>query len=82
MTPRWRRSALVWPDPVANFGDDDWTLVGEAGERLGRIYNAFAEDGFEPGVWRWRAYRSTGVDVGGSAESGPEAKKIVEGLVR
>jgi hypothetical protein len=81
MNPRWRRSALVWPDSVATFGDDDWTLIGAAGERRGRIYNARRDDGHEPGDWRWRVYRANGIDVGGSAESGADAKKIVEGLI-
>lgn len=57
MKLRWRRSSLVWDNPVATYGDDDWTLVDtETKRRLGRIFNARREDGFEPGKWRWRVF--------------------------
>jgi hypothetical protein len=72
--PRWRRSAHAWSEKAATFGPDDWTLIDADGARLARIYNAGRDDGVEPGAWRWRVYRADGLAIGGSAETGPEAK--------
>ena len=77
---RWRRSALVWQENVYTFAED-WTLIDENGNRLARIFNLGVDDAVEGGTWRWRVYRDAAAAIyGGSAETGPDAKAICEGL--
>ena len=72
---RWRRTQSLeysWKTVHA----DDWTLVGEDGEFLGRIHDTGDNDIL--GSWRWWIQPFYKIDNVGSAQSGAEAKRIVE----
>jgi hypothetical protein len=72
-TSSWRRSREVWPDEAMTFADD-WSLIDADGEKLARIFDAGADDGVEPGAWRWRVFRPGG-SHGDSSVDGRAAKR-------
>jgi len=72
---RWRRTQSLehqWKIVHA----DDWTLAADDGEFLGRIHDTGDDDLL--GSWRWWVAPFFKVENVGSAQSGAEAKRIVE----
>lgn len=72
----WRRTQSI-PHSWVTVHADDWTLVVENGEHLARIFDT--GDPVLLGSWRWWIRPFHMIDNIGSAQSGAEAKKIVEG---
>ena len=55
---------------------DDWTLVNENGEHIARIFDLGDADLL--GSWRWWVWPFHEIDNIGSAQTGPEAKRLAE----
>ena len=75
MTPHWRRTQSLDHHGMTVHADD-WTLVNEGGEHIARIFDLGDADLL--GSWRWWVWPFHEIDNIGSAQTGAEAKQLVE----
>ena len=72
---RWRRTQSL-QHSWQTVHDEDFTLVDEKGEHIARIFDLGDASLF--GSWRWWIQPFYKIDSVGSAQTGAEAKNIVE----
>jgi hypothetical protein len=53
-TPTLKLRRIIWPDGSTSIDREDFDVIDERGERIGRLYRTIAVGGGH--AWRWSVY--------------------------